>query len=114
MKEPAERLAFDPGGQLDDLSLSGDLIDCLRLERIGDRLLWGYIYFRDGRRLRLSVGTVADMKVRADWELAERPGADVLPFPSPRHREDTCPECGVYPLDLHKPDCPTLTPRPGH
>lgn len=58
MDEKHERIDLDSGslekgGALDDLSISGEAIDLLRLERMGDGTFWGRIYMNEGPDLVL-------------------------------------------------------------
>ena len=71
---PAERLVlrvdFEDGGfALDDLAIGGDLIHMLRLERMSGDSVWGKVYLRDGRSLRLSLHIEKrSLKMNAEWE----------------------------------------------
>jgi hypothetical protein len=42
------------GGDLDDLAISGDLIEMVRVERMSGDSCWGMIYMKDGQHIRLS------------------------------------------------------------
>lgn len=39
---------LDSGGSLDDLAISGELINMLRLERMDTGVFWGRIYMKNG------------------------------------------------------------------
>lgn len=52
-REKVARIDLDDGdlwsgGALDDLAISGDLIQMLRLERMDTGVFWGRIYMKDG------------------------------------------------------------------
>lgn len=48
------RIDTDEKG-LDDLAISGELIEMLRLERMADNHFWGRVYMRDGNHIELGI-----------------------------------------------------------
>lgn len=53
---PVYRVDLDKNGDLDDLAISGEFIQMLRLERIDSDYMWGRIYLKDGNEIELSFG----------------------------------------------------------
>lgn len=49
------RIDMDEGTSihLDDLAISGDLIQMVRIERMSDGVVWGAIYLKDKREITL-------------------------------------------------------------
>lgn len=53
MSAVIERIDLDDNG-LDDLAISGELIEMLRLERMGPGHFWGRIYMKDGNHVEMT------------------------------------------------------------
>ncbi len=71
--EPVCRVAFDADDyHFDDIAISGDLVQMVRLERMENDTFWGAIHLRDGRSLTLSfhASKARKLEAAAEWEPA--------------------------------------------
>ena len=56
----------EAGGNLDDLAISGEQIELLRLARMDDSTAWGRIYMRDGSFYELTVSARTKLALKIE------------------------------------------------
>lgn len=87
---------LEEGGHVDDLSISGEYISLLRLERMNRGSFWGRIYMKDGQDIVLSISAPKgkiDVTAEADQGLPVSPQGEGSSAGQDALIEKTCREC---------------------